>query len=169
MTPIALRPTTPADLDFVLAIEHRPDNQTLIGRWTRDEHLAVMARGEARHVVIDSAGTALGYLIAFDVRAHGYGFYVKRIAVNEVGRGTGRVALAQFAAAAWTEGAALVSLAVRTHNERAQRCYRAVGFETWSLDETAWAGFLARVDASAAGCLIMRRLRDPFDSAQEPQ
>jgi ribosomal protein S18 acetylase RimI-like enzyme len=156
---IHLRPTGADDLDGVLALEHRPDNREFIGRWTREEHLATMARADRQHLVIASAdGRALGYLIAYDVRAAGYGIYIKRIAVTDRARGIGREALSLFAARAWADAAPFVCLAVRTHNVRAQRCYRAVGFESWTLDAAAHADFLARVDPRAAGCLLMRLL-----------
>ena len=157
---IQLLSTTPADLDFVLALEHHPDNRDFIGQWTRAEHLASMARTNRQHLVIAADdGDRLGYLIAYDVIAAGYGIYVKRIAVTDRARGIGRAALAEFAPRAWERGAPLVSLAVRPHNERAQRCYRAVGFRDWWLDAAAWTAFLAGVDPFASGCLIMRLMR----------
>ena len=119
-----------------------------------------MARADRQHLVmVADEGDPLGYLIAYDVVGEGYGLYIKRIAVAERSQGVGRAAFAQFAERAWTTDAPLISLAVRPHNERAQRCYRATGFETWSLDPPALDLFLGRVDAFAAGCLIMRKLR----------
>ena len=155
---VQLRATVPADLDFILPLEHRPDNHAFIGRWTREEHLASMARADRQHRVIASAtGAPLGYLIAYDVRADGFGIYVKRIAVDERSRGTGRAALAQFAEAARAAGAPFVCLAVRPHNVRAQRCYRAVGYAEWALDDRQRDVFLSRVDPLATDCLIMRQ------------
>ena len=155
-----LRPTTTDDLDFILALEHRPDNREFIGQWLRDEHVETMARADRQHLVmVAEGGEPLGYLIAYNVIGEGYGLYIKRIAVAERSRGVGRAALSQFAERAWTTDARLISLAVRTHNERAQRCYRATGFETWRLDPPALEVFLQRVDPNAGGCLIMRKLR----------
>jgi ribosomal protein S18 acetylase RimI-like enzyme len=154
---VILRPTTDADLDFVLALEHRPDNRDFIGQWPRAEHQRSMARDDRQHLLMESAdGTPLGYLIGYDVRAAGFGWYVKRIAVEERSRGIGRAALAEFAMRAWTAGAALVSLAVRPHNLRAQRCYHAVGFVEWALNAGDRIAFLERVDPFATDCLVMR-------------
>ena len=153
-----LRPTTLDDLDYILALEHRPDNRDFIGRWAREQHVDAMSRVDREHLVIaGDDGAPLGYLIAYDVIADGYGIYVKRIAVGERSRGVGRAALAQFAERPWVTRASLISLAVRPHNARAQRCYVASGFEQWLLDETSRATFLDRVDPLAADCLIMRR------------
>ena len=155
-----LRPTTTDDLDFILALEHRPDNHGLIGQWAPEEHVQTIARADRRHLLIAADdGTRLGYVIAYDVIDEGFGIYIKRIAVGERSRGIGRTALGQFAELAWVTRAPLISLAVRTHNERAQRCYRATGFEDWDLETPALETFLQRVDSFATGCLIMRRGR----------
>ena len=155
-----LRPTTADDLEFILALEQRSDNHGLIGQWSREEHVETIARADRRHLLIcDDGGAPLGYVIAYDVIDEGFGIYIKRIAVGERSRGIGRRALGQFAELAWVTRAPLISLAVRTHNERAQRCYRASGFVDWELDPPALDTFLQRVDPFASGCLIMRRLR----------
>ena len=146
------------DLDFVLALEHRPDNREFIGQWTAEVHLATMARPDREHLVItDAAGSPLGYLITYDVSAAGYGVYLKRIAVEARSRGTGRAALAALVRRPAAAAAPFVCLAVRPHNARAQRCYRAVGFEQWTLTPDAFSDFLARVDPPAGDCLLMRR------------
>ena len=157
---IALRPTTPGDLDFVLALEHHPDNRDFIGQWRRDEHLATLDRADRQHLVIaGAAGALLGYIITYDVRRDGFGVYVKRIAVSDRARGIGREALTLLAARAWQEGTPLVCLAVRPYNTRAQRCYRAVGFEDWPLSASGWSAFLSHVDPDAPDCVIMRLLQ----------
>jgi ribosomal protein S18 acetylase RimI-like enzyme len=157
---ISLRPTTAGDLDFVLALEHHPDNRDFIGQWRRDEHLATLDRADRQHLIIaGAAGARLGYMITYDVRRDGFGVYVKRIAVSDRARGIGRQALTQLAARAWQQETPLVCLAVRPYNIRAQRCYRAVGFEAWPLDAAGWSAFLAHVDPGAPDCLIMRLRR----------
>jgi ribosomal protein S18 acetylase RimI-like enzyme len=158
--PIHLRATRPDDLDFVLALEHRPENRDFIGQWPREEHLATLSRVDREHLMIAAAGGApLGYVITYDVRRDGYGVYIKRIAVREPAQGTGRAALVALAARAWDQGYSSICLAVRTGNERAQRCYRAVGFDVWTPDAAGWADFMAKVDPLVSGCLLMRLAR----------
>jgi ribosomal protein S18 acetylase RimI-like enzyme len=154
---VRLRPTVIDDLDLVFALEHHPDNREFIGQWTRDEHVATMRRPDRQHLVIESdAGGWLGYLISYDTIHTGFGVYIKRFAVAERSRGTGRAALGAFAARTWAAGAPLISLAVRSHNLRAQRCYAAVGFDTWSLDDAGRAEFTRCVDPVDGSCLVMR-------------
>ena len=156
---VRLRPTTSDDLDFVLALEHRPGQDAFIGQWTRDQHLDAIARPDREHWTIADVetGALLGYIITYDMREAGYGVYVKRIAVAHPSRGIGRDALHQLVTREFGDRqAALVCLAVRTHNARAQRAYAAIGFAEWPLPHAAHRAFTAAVDPGAMDCLLMR-------------
>jgi ribosomal protein S18 acetylase RimI-like enzyme len=152
-----LRPTRPDDLDAILPLEHRAENHDLIGQWTREQHLESMARQDRAHWSIECAGRLCGYLIAYDVRATGFGIYIKRVAVDETSRGIGRRAIADFLDRVWAgSDAPLVTLAVRGHNARAKRCYDALGFTTWDLPPGERARMNAEVDVIPDDCLVMR-------------
>lgn len=154
---IRLRPTAVADLDFVLALEHHPDQASFIGQWTRDEHIATLERADREHLIIEADGALLGYLISYDVRAAGYGLYIKRIAIAEKSRGIGRAALrAYFEHVGHRYGAEAVWLAVRDHNARALRAYAAVGFARVEMTPAEFDRFVAVVDRPLDRCLIMR-------------
>jgi diamine N-acetyltransferase len=156
---IRLRQTIPADLDFVLALEHHPDQKPFIGQWTREQHLETMARPDREHWIIERAENVApqGYLIAYDVRDAGYGIYIKRIAIVEKSKGVGREALREFLAHAFRDQqAASVCLAVRHHNARAIRAYAAVGFVERPLSGDEWHVFRTRVDPVGDDCLVMR-------------
>jgi len=143
----------------VMALEHHPDQAGFIGQWTRDEHVAALARPDREHWIIERAsdGVPLGYLIAYDVRAAGYGVYIKRIAVTEKSRGVGRLALQAFIDHAVRDlRADLVCLAVRDENLRAQRAYAAVGFIEWALTAAERGAFLDTVDRFFDNCFVMR-------------
>ena len=156
---IRLRRTTSDDLDFVLALEHHPDQRPFIGQWTREQHLETMGRADREHWIIERAddGGAQGYLIAYDVRDAGSGIYIKRIATTEKAKGIGREALREFLAHAFRDQhAESVCLAVRHHNQRAQRAYAAVGFVEQRLTPDEWQAFRAAVDPVGDDCLVMR-------------
>jgi len=137
---VRLRRTAEADLDFVLALEHHPDQLPFIGQWTRDEHRDAIAREDREHWIIERAsdGMSLGYLISYDVRAAGYGIYIKRIALAEKSRGVGRAALRAFID---------------------QRAYAAVGFVDVPLTPAERADITATVDPFPPECLVMRIAR----------
>jgi len=127
---ITLRPSKPADLPFVVGLERRPDHVDAIGQWSDLEHLATMQSPKREHWIIESEGTPVGYLIAFDCRGEDAGFYVKRILVADKDKGTGTLALSKFLDRAFLElRAKLVWLIVREPNERAQAVYRRLGFK----------------------------------------
>jgi len=114
----------------VTALERHPANRDLIGQWSDAEHLAAIERRDGReHWIIELDGRPAGYLIAYDARTHGAGFYLKRILVEAKEAGTGTEALRLFAADLRKRGADWVWLIVFEWNDRAQRVYRKLGFE----------------------------------------
>lgn len=155
---IRLRPTRPDDLPFVTALERHPENRELIGQWSDEEHLAAIAKQDAReHWIIERDGRAAGYLIAFDGRAHGAGIYVKRILVREKDRGTGKAALAAFLESAFARaGVDFVWLTVRDTNLRAQAVYRGLGFERYDPSPQEAERWNALVDPAGNGVFRMR-------------
>jgi ribosomal protein S18 acetylase RimI-like enzyme len=129
---LELRPARESDLDFVLALEQHPETAPYIGHWSRAEYAAAIASPE-RELWLAARrcdGAPAGFVLAFDLRAQGFDVYVKRIAIADKSRGLGREALGRFAQHAFAElGAKCVWLTVFGSNERAQRSYRALGFE----------------------------------------
>lgn len=158
---ITLRPTSPDDLDFVIALERDDDNRPFIGQWSREEHQAAIDRADREHwIVSDAQGVPLGYVILYDVRAIGQGVYVKRIAIGPKSAGIGRRALAELVAHAFRDlGAEFVTLGVYAHNLRAQKSYRAVGFEMLEQTKEERAAMLDQVDPFSEECLVMKIAR----------
>ncbi len=137
---VRLRPTTRGDLDFVFALERKPENASFVGQWTKDEHESATARPDRDHWIIERVSNSerAGFLIAYDLVARGFGAYLKRVVVDEKSRGLGRDALALFLEHARSElGAPYVWLNVYAENARAQRVYTALGFRVLSLAERA--------------------------------
>jgi ribosomal protein S18 acetylase RimI-like enzyme len=157
---IRLRPSRPEDLGFITALEGHPDTRDFIGQWSDAEHLAAIAGENAReHWIIERDGESAGYLIAFDCRARDAGFYVKRIAVADKERGTGSAALRRFNERAFGAGASCVWLIVRDWNSRAERVYRALGFERFDPPPEDAAPYDAIGEGPKAGSFRMRLAR----------
>ncbi len=158
MDVIELRPTTDADLEFVLELENHPDNTPFIGQWSREEHLETIARPDREHWILvpDGGDERLGYLIAYDLGAQRCGVYVKRIVSVSKSGGVGRGALRRFAQHAFGElGAPYVWLSVHPANLRGQRCYRAVGFVDFAAAPEEIERHAEAVGASGPGVLRM--------------
>ena len=159
---VRLRPTTPADLAFVTALERDPGNRELIGQWSDAEHLAAIAGEDGRtHGIIERDGTAAGYLIVYDCVAEGKGVYLKRILVADKGRGTGSAALRAFLDRCFARpDVDFVWLIVLDWNARAQAVYRKLGFEEFEPTPNDAASYEA-IDSAREGAIRMRaRLRD---------
>jgi len=158
---ITLRPTSPEDLAFAIALERAVENRPFIGPRSREEHLDAIARADREHwIVEDGAGARLGYVILYDVRAIGQGIYVKRIAIGPKSAGIGRRALGYLVAHAFRDlGAEFVTLGVYAHNLRAQKSYRAVGFEMLEQTMEERAAILREVDPFSEECLVMKVTR----------
>ena len=166
---ITLRPTSPDDLDFVIALERDDENRPFIGQWSREEHQAAIERADREHwIVADAAGVRLGYVILYDVRAIGQGVYVKRIAIGPKSAGIGRRALAQLVAHAFRDlGAEFVTLGVYAHNLRAQKSYRAVGFTVIEQTADERAAMVSQVDPFGDECLVMKVSRGSWVPGSE--
>jgi diamine N-acetyltransferase len=126
---VALRPTTAADLDFVLAAESDPEASRFVTAEPREAHEATIADPNQQHLIACEGEERLGYVMLCGVEDPNRVIEVRRIVIVERGRGLGREALRLVVDRAFRElGAHRVWLDVLPHNERALRAYQAVGF-----------------------------------------
>lgn len=155
---VRLRPTEPADLDFVLDLERHAENRPFIGQWSREEHTAAMKRSDREHWTIEHTerGSRVGFLIAYDLVREEFGVYVKRIVVVEKSRGLGRAALQAFVQHAFRDlSADNVWLSVYAENERARRSYQALGFQVAPLTDARRRELCAAAGGFSDRSLVM--------------
>ncbi len=134
---IRLRPTTPADLDWVLAAEGHPDNAPFVTQWTRQQHAATLEHPDTRHLIVESlaTGRAVGYVILTGLADPRHGVELRRIVVTDKGRGYGRDTLRRIKTMALGElRTHRLWLDVRANNPRAKRLYEAEGFAVEGMD-----------------------------------
>jgi RimJ/RimL family protein N-acetyltransferase len=125
---VELRPTTPTDLDFVMAAEADPEASPFVTANSREEHLEVIADRDQSHLIVDEDGP-VGFVLLQGLSSPHRNVEIRRIVIADRGRGIGRRALRLVLDRAFGElGAHRVWLDVKPHNERALRAYRAVGF-----------------------------------------
>ena len=128
---IRLRPTTPADLDWVLAAEGHPDNRPFVTQWTRKQHEATLEHPDTRHLIVENAadGHPVGYVILAGLARPRDGVELRRIVVTEKGKGFGRATLRRVKTMALNDlRTRRLWLDVRANNPRAKRLYEAEGF-----------------------------------------
>ena len=128
---IQLRPTTAADLDFVLTVERAPENAAFIGQWSRDRHLqACETLNECHWTILDrETQERVGYVILLEAQNPDQSMQIKRIAIAQKGRGFGKAALQQVLHKAFLElNAHRVWLDVMEDNPLAHSLYRKLGF-----------------------------------------
>ncbi len=131
MPPIQLRPTTLADLDFVLAAERDPVNRAFIGQWTREEHVNALGDADFRHFIVERIAdrARVGHMIFQGLTDPNQSIQLRRIVITEKGAGYGRAAV--FLAQQWVfaeTDAHRFWLDVKDFNLRAQHLYTSVGF-----------------------------------------
>jgi len=131
MAAVRLRPTTPADLDWVLAAEGHAENRPYVAQWTRRQHEEAMHHPDRSHLIVETVedGRAVGYVILAGLEAPREGVELRRIVVTEKGRGHGRDALRLVKRLALVDlRTRRMWLDVRTNNPRAKRLYEDEGF-----------------------------------------
>jgi RimJ/RimL family protein N-acetyltransferase len=126
---IGLRETAEADLDFVIGAETEEEAARLVGQWSRQRHREALARDDEEHLLILVDEKPAGFALLQGIGGANRSIEIRRIVVNERGRGLGRRALDLIVDRAFTRHAAhRVWLDTFTWNERAQRAYAAAGF-----------------------------------------
>jgi len=123
---LAVRPTTEADLPFVLRAERATD---FVRHWPIEEHRTILADPHAAHWTIEEDGAPAGFLILRGLGSDDRSVELKRLVIAEPGRGLGRRTLRLLKKLAFERlGAHRLWLDVMAHNERARHLYASEGF-----------------------------------------
>jgi diamine N-acetyltransferase len=126
-----LRDATPADISFIVAVEHAPKFREYIGNWTHDEHAAAMRDPDTRYfIALDDAENAVGYVILRGVQSEHRNLELKRVVMRSPGQGHGKQVLQLLLKKIFDEFKAhRLWLDVFEANDRAQHLYRSLGFQ----------------------------------------
>lgn len=140
MNQVRLRPTTPHDLDYVLAAESHPANAPYVQQWNRETHHASLTDPDYIHMIVercdqhnqrDQPGDTApaGYVILSNVTSIHQCILLKRLVMTDKGRGYGRATLRLVKAMVFEElHAHRLTLDVMADNHTAQHLYKTEGF-----------------------------------------
>lgn len=129
--PIRLRPTTEADLDFVLTTEQHPENRPFISQWSQEQHQAAIADPNVAHWITERVEDQhpVGYAILVGLQNPDGSLFLQRLVITHKGYGYGRATLSRLQQLAFeTYQMHRFWLDVKQHNHRAQNLYRQLGF-----------------------------------------
>lgn len=126
---VRLRVSRPHDLDFVMETESHPDNRDYISQWTREQHRDAQESTDTVHLIIEADLKPAGYLIISGLENPAGSIELKRIVINDKGKGYGRDVLRLVKRCAFNRWEAhRLWLDVRSNNPRARQLYEEEGF-----------------------------------------
>ena len=121
---------TEADIPAIMTIERSPGFDSLVGRWSAEEHAAEMAKPSARYFIMRDGDQPAGFVMIQRLgEGHGKA-HLRRIAVAEPGKGAGIRLINGVLDWLYTEtDVNRIDLDVYVENERAKRSYEKAGFQ----------------------------------------
>lgn len=159
---ISFRPTSEAELEWVLGVERAPENTNFIAQWPREQHLETINDPGKAHWIVQTEPDKrpVGYLILLGLDSQHRNLEFRRIVIAEKGKGIGRAALKLVKKVAFEQlGMHRIWLDVMAHNARAQHLYRSEGFVVEGKMRECMI-----VDGRFVSLLILSILEDEYDA-----
>ena len=132
---LSLRPTMLSDLDYVVGCETDPANLPFITPWDRTQHEGAVRFPDFRHFIVEADGHAPGsggrdgFVILQGCRNPHRSVELKRLVLQQKGRGLGRACVRQLKRMAFRDlHAHRFWLDVKSLNTRALALYASEGF-----------------------------------------
>ncbi len=126
---LTLREGKPRDIPIVQSFEGLPENQGVVGAWSKEGHLRAMHHADYGYLIVEVDGKPAGFIIIKGVEAKDI-ICVVRIIIGETGRGRGSKALRALKALCFERwGAHRFWLEAIGGNTRAQRFYEREGLK----------------------------------------
>jgi diamine N-acetyltransferase len=152
---VRLRPTTEADLEYVVAAEAAPGAAPFLAPSPREEHAGFLADPAQRHLIAEAGGDRVGFAL-LRLHAAGRAVELRRLAVTQPAHGHGREIVRLVKALAFEAlGAHRLWLDVKPFNDRARALYRSEGF----VEEGLLRDALLEPDGTFQDLVVMSLLR----------
>jgi RimJ/RimL family protein N-acetyltransferase len=121
---------TEEDIPAIMTIERSPGFDSLVGRWSAEEHAAEMAKPSARYFIMRDGDQTAGFVMIQRLGEGHDKVHLRRIAVADPGKGAGTRLINGVLDWLYTETAVnRIDLDVYIENERAKRSYEKAGFQ----------------------------------------
>ena len=118
-----------SDIPTMMRIERGEGYARLVGRWDAEQHAAAIESPSCRYYLAREGDDVAGFAILQNVGSEHQCLRLRRIAVQDAGRGTGSRLLQALLKICFDDlGAHRVELFVFENNERARRAYLKNGF-----------------------------------------
>lgn len=128
---ITFKPTTEADLDYVMRMEKAAENAPFIRQWSIQQHQSSILDNNMAHLIVQktSNNKTIGYIILIGLKNPDQSIGLKRIVIKEKNEGFGRDSLQLVKKIVFENlGAHRLWLDVMEHNYRAIHLYKSEGF-----------------------------------------
>ena len=126
---LTLKPSTRADLPFVLAAEQAEHAYHFVGQWSEEQHAQAIADENQEHLLLRSDGLPVGFVLTAGLADPHNSIELRRIVVTRPDCGLGRKTILLVLARAFSDHRAhRVWLDVKPHNTRARHLYSTLGF-----------------------------------------
>ena len=129
---ILLRKANAEDVPYILAVENSEENTPFITQWSREQHLEALADPDQMHLIVEAKPNSrpIGYVIMAGLQNPHQSLELRRLAIQDKGKGYGRKTLRLVKSWAFGQlGTHRLWLDVRDHNTRARHLYASEGFK----------------------------------------
>jgi RimJ/RimL family protein N-acetyltransferase len=124
-----IEPASKSDIPAMMRIERGEGYAPLVGRWEAAQHAAAIENPSCRYYLAREGDDIAGFALLQNVGSEHQCVRLRRIAVQDAGRGTGSRLLRSVLQICFDDlGAHRVELFVFEDNERAHRAYLKNGF-----------------------------------------
>ncbi len=124
---IELKQTIDSDIDFIIDLESRPENNKFVIPYTRDQHLNNIKSNSYEYLLIVNDGQPVGYIIN-KVDIDSKSLEIVRIIVSTKGAGIGKAAITQIIEKYINKKFKRIWLDVFEDNQTAKSLYQKIGF-----------------------------------------
>lgn len=158
-----IRTATEADIPFIMETERMPGFEWVVSRSDEASHRREMGQAATSYLIGERDGVPFGFAILQNLDDPFGNVLLKRIVIQEPGRGLGRLLLRAVLAATFERPEPFrIWLTVAPHNERARHLYRSLGFEEEGVMREAYVNPVGQRVSSIMMSILRREWRtDP--------